>query len=353
MDDVAKAPVPLVHIEVSLSLPDGQERSFSYDFRQPVITLGRDPSNDIQVPLTTVSRQHARIFFEIGDFFLEDLGSTHGTEHNQKRLAKGEKRLLRDGDRLRVMSFELLFKTTSGGKLDLQPGEKPELLARRMAEEVLASLGGGAVEQPALRIMNGPGEGERYELGAAAAELTLGRNPDCDIRLADENASRRHCLVKRSWHGFTAQDLGSKNGVLVNGSRIEGAQLLKDGDTLQIGGVKLSFIDPPSRLMAQMGAPDATEQAVEEAAPAEAEEDPYQDDGFEAEPVPAASEPFAAPLPAPSEPEPPELPEGMELSDVEKLHADTQRGGGWELALLIVGVLLLLGAVGFLVFLLI
>ena len=71
---------PPVHLLVRLQLPDKPEREFSYDFAQSVISMGRDPQNDIQIPLTTVSRRHARIFFEMGDYFLEDLGSTHGTD---------------------------------------------------------------------------------------------------------------------------------------------------------------------------------------------------------------------------------------------------------------------------------
>lgn len=243
---------PPVHLMVRLELPDRPAREFSYDFRQSVISLGRDPSNDIQVPLTTVSRRHSRIFYEHGDYFLEDLGSTHGTEHNGRKLTKGEKKLLRDGDSIAIMSFSIAFKTTAGTLLDRQPGEKTEQLARRMVQEVLSTLGSKS-EPAALRVMNGPDEGKRFEINEEQVEVTLGRSPDCDLPLNDQNISRRHCLIKRNWHAFTAQDLGSKNGVIVNGKRIEGQYNLKDGDDIQIGGVKLVFIDPPSRLLDQFG----------------------------------------------------------------------------------------------------
>jgi pSer/pThr/pTyr-binding forkhead associated (FHA) protein len=243
---------PPVHLLVKLELPDRPAREFSYDFRQAVISLGRDPSNDIQVPLTTVSRRHARIFYEHGDYFLEDLGSTHGTDHNGRKLTKGEKKLLRDGDSIAIMSFSISFKTTAGTLLDRQPGEKTEQLARRMVQEVLSTLGSKS-EPAALRVMNGPDEGKRFEISEEQVEVTIGRSPDCDLPLNDQNISRRHCLIKRNWHAFTAQDLGSKNGVLVNGKKIEGQFNLKDGDDIQIGGVKLVFIDPPSRLLDQFG----------------------------------------------------------------------------------------------------
>lgn len=349
-------PAPPVHLSVNLELPGGEVKSFAYNFRQPSITLGREPTNDLQVPLTTVSRQHARIFFEIGDFFLEDLGSTHGTEHNKKRLLPGEKRLLRDGDVIRVMNFEVVFKTTQGSKLDRQPGEKTEALARRMAQEVLASLGGKAVEPPALRIMNGPEEGRRYELNDDRAEITIGRSPDCDLSLNDQNASRRHCLIKRSWHGFTAQDLGSKNGVLVNESRIEGSTLLKDGDELQIGSVKLVFIDPPSRLMAQMGSDDGQTTSLDApgAPNAAGEADPEGAGAFEGE-LGAADDavegldPILGSLAeAPKEPEPSDPLAELDPEQLKKLKR-LKEGGRLEVFLLLFGLIALVLVGGFFV----
>ena len=242
---------PPIHLRVRLELPQKEPREFDYDFEQAVISLGRDPSNDVQVPLTTVSRHHARVFFERGDYFLEDLGSTHGTKHNDRDLTRGEKRLLRSGDRISIISFHINFEVSSNIIKERQPGERTEQLVRDVVEGVLQSLESES-EHPSLRIMNGPDEGRRFTLSDGAAELVIGRSPDCDITLDDNNISRRHCLVKRSWHGFTAQDLGSRNGVLVNSQEINGPQMLRDGDEIQIGGVKLTFIDPPSRFLEQL-----------------------------------------------------------------------------------------------------
>lgn len=244
---------PPIHLSVVLELPERDPKAYEYDFEQPEISLGRDPGNDIQVPLTTVSRRHARLFHERGDYFLEDLGSTHGTKHNGRVLERGERRLLRTGDRIEVVSFKILFEARTGTMMDRQPGERTEQLARRMVQEVLQSIGGGDSERPSLRVMNGPVEGRRLELSEDAAEVVIGRSPDCDIVLDDPNVSRRHCLVKRTWDGFTAQDLGSRNGVAVNGRQLEAARILRDGDELDVGGIRLTFIDPPSRVLQQMG----------------------------------------------------------------------------------------------------
>lgn len=359
---------PPVHLLVRLELPDRAAREFSYDFRQNIISLGRDPSNDIQVPLTTVSRRHARIFYEMGDYFLEDLGSTHGTNHNGRRLGKGEKKLLRDSDNVSIMSFSITFKTTAGTLLDRQPGEKTEQLARRMVQEVLSTLGGSKMDPPALRVMNGPDEGQRLEIAEEQAEITIGRSPECDLPLNDQNISRRHCLIKRHWNGFTAQDLGSKNGVLVNSLKIEGAQNIKDGDEIQIGGIKLIFIDPPSRLLDQFGGLNGETMDGRGAggdpavtAGAEPAEDPAHDpehDGggydqghedpspeADVDPVHAGAPPYDGDGLGDDALDPALVEVNAEIAQV------TRKGLGWEFLILVLGAAFLLGAIGLIVFL--
>lgn len=249
-----KTPAP-IQLHVRIEVEGKPPRDYNYDFQQPEITFGRDPDNDIQVPLTTVSRQHARIFFEQGDYFLEDLNSTHGTKHNDTHLGKHEKKLLRDGDEISIMSFSVKFQMNSAFMLERKPGEKTEHMARRMVQEIISSVAGTEIEPTTIRIMNGVNEGKRYDFKDSQTEVVLGRSPECDIIIDDHNASRRHCLIKRTWNGYTAQDLGSKNGVVINGDTIQGVVDIKDSDELQIGGVKLLFIDPASRLLNQFGGP--------------------------------------------------------------------------------------------------
>jgi pSer/pThr/pTyr-binding forkhead associated (FHA) protein len=342
--------IPPVHLIVRLELPDKPPREFSYDFRQEVITIGRDPGNDIQIPLTTVSRKHSRIFFELGDYFLEDLGSTHGTNHNGKRLGSREKRLLRDGDSISVMSFSLVFKTSAGTLLDRQPGEKTEALARRMVQEVLQSLGGPSMEPPCLRVMDGADEGRRLEIQEDQAEVTLGRSPECDFALNDQNISRRHALIKRTWNGFTVQDLGSKNGVLVNGKRADGPAPIKDGDEIQVGGIKMTFIDPASRILDQFGVLSDETVGKPDAEIGEQAEDQPPEGAPEEEAPPEDESPpeESAPEPEPEEEEQAEeqveVPEGM-------LEGAKTSGIGAEVAILVVGGLFLLAAVALAVWL--
>ncbi len=67
--------------------------------------------------------------------------------------------------------------------------------------------------------------------------LLLGRHPECDIQLNSRKVSRRHCCIAQVRDYLVVRDLGSTNGVRINGDRVlEGK--LKAGDELTIGNFK-------------------------------------------------------------------------------------------------------------------
>jgi hypothetical protein len=82
-------------------------------------------------------------------------------------------------------------------------------------------------------------EGRSAVLGSQGA--AIGRSRDCDVVLSDENVSRRHAEVRPSGGSWIVKDLGSTNGVKVNGRRIQGPQSLKPGDTIELGTSRITF----------------------------------------------------------------------------------------------------------------
>lgn len=70
--------------------------------------------------------------------------------------------------------------------------------------------------------------------------MVIGRQTDCDVVLADENVSRNHAELIPSADTFELSDLDSTNGIKVNGKSC-GRAVLKDGDEIEIGTVKLWF----------------------------------------------------------------------------------------------------------------
>jgi pSer/pThr/pTyr-binding forkhead associated (FHA) protein len=69
----------------------------------------------------------------------------------------------------------------------------------------------------------------------------IGRSRDCEIVLSDQNVSRRHAEIRPSGGSWIVRDLGSTNGVKVNGRRIQGPQSLKRGDTIELGTSSVTF----------------------------------------------------------------------------------------------------------------
>ena len=82
--------------------------------------------------------------------------------------------------------------------------------------------------------------GEGGQRITVADSATLGRLPECEVTLDDPSVSRRHARVSRRGGGWTVEDLGSTNGLKVNGMKVQQADLT-DGDRLELGTVKLLF----------------------------------------------------------------------------------------------------------------
>jgi pSer/pThr/pTyr-binding forkhead associated (FHA) protein len=155
--------------------------------------------------------------------------------------------------------------------------------------------------------------------------LTVGRSADCDLVLGQDEVSRRHAQLRRSGERYEVHDLGSVNGTLVNGHRVD-RRILEVGDVIQIEGYQLTFVidrEPLDGVMKPASAP-----ALAGARP----EDPFavtilqgelqqQPSGFE-EPIAAVAEAPRAAAPADGEVE---LLEGVELEEVPDAPIDERK----------------------------
>jgi hypothetical protein len=82
------------------------------------------------------------------------------------------------------------------------------------------------------------GSGKRTVL--SGSRVLIGRSRECDIQLDDPNTSRRHAEVRREGDAWVVADLGSTNGIKVNGSRVAEAEL-HPGDEVTLGLIRLRF----------------------------------------------------------------------------------------------------------------
>jgi hypothetical protein len=95
---------------------------------------------------------------------------------------------------------------------------------------------------PAAALLIGPDEPSPQEYRLAAVNY-LGRSDDSHLQIARPGVSRRHAVIMAASGGFVIQDLGSQNGVFVNGERIA-EHALKDGDQIVIGDRTMLYRTP-------------------------------------------------------------------------------------------------------------
>jgi pSer/pThr/pTyr-binding forkhead associated (FHA) protein len=91
-----------------------------------------------------------------------------------------------------------------------------------------------------LRLRLHPGD-HIYDL--TSPDVMLGRQSDADLRMPQPDVSRQHCRFRFTRDGWQIVDLGSLNGVYVNGARVRKVTLIQPGDHIRICGVEFDVED--------------------------------------------------------------------------------------------------------------
>jgi hypothetical protein len=79
------------------------------------------------------------------------------------------------------------------------------------------------------------------EFDLTGPEIVIGRSSECQITIEDPLISRRHARIAIEGEEARVSDMGSRNGVRVNGRLVKGEQVLKDGDRIRLGTQELLF----------------------------------------------------------------------------------------------------------------
>jgi len=179
------------------------------------LTIGRGQWNTLPLAERFASQNHARIYWRNGHYYVQDLGSSHGTYLNEQRV---EAALLHDGDKIRI----------SGSVFEFH-GSAPALAAKS-----------GQVGAPAWWLDCLRGEHAGYRFALNSTDLAIGRGHENALMLADPTVSRYHARISYVQGRFYLQDLGSQNGTLLNGQPIAGS-VLRDADCITIGSSVFEF----------------------------------------------------------------------------------------------------------------
>lgn len=84
-----------------------------------------------------------------------------------------------------------------------------------------------------------------HDLEVPPGEFVIGRSPECQLSLDDALVSRRHAILVVHPDAVFIEDLGSRNGVLLNGKKISGPSRVNDSDQITVGSQVMTLIGVP------------------------------------------------------------------------------------------------------------
>lgn len=105
----------------------------------------------------------------------------------------------------------------------------------------------GAPPKPALDAVIPAGIELVVDDGATIATRRLGRRilvgraPSADVRIDDPRVSRLHARIEMRDDGVYVEDLGSRNGTVVDGEPVVNSRLLANGDEISVGNASIIF----------------------------------------------------------------------------------------------------------------
>jgi Protein of unknown function (DUF3662)/FHA domain len=146
-------------------------------------------------------------------------------------------------DDLAVGEFGIATRLVAGELPDETAPPPPSLPVEQPAQTMVYKAPPPAVPdapppEPEREVVTLTISGREHEVSSPS--VVLGRSRDADIRLGDVNVSRRHAELRQEGATYWIVDLGSTNGLEVNGKQVDRARL-RDGDRITIGTTEVVF----------------------------------------------------------------------------------------------------------------
>jgi pSer/pThr/pTyr-binding forkhead associated (FHA) protein len=210
----------------------GPTIGITFELTKDIINIGRGTKNDIVIDHPDLSRNHCQLVRLVTDYELQDLNSTNGTFINGQRLTSN--RILHSGSLIELgdaVTFEYEAERQTTNDVTASPPPVTEPLPPPISPD-----------QPFFLVVKLGKEPDRVYL-LKNDVVTIGRDLSNYIVVQDPEISRWHVQLQRSAEGYTAKDMGSTNGTLLNGVRMNVPKLLTDLDTLELGSsARLSYV---------------------------------------------------------------------------------------------------------------
>lgn len=216
-----------------LTALDGPFKGRRLTITKETTLIGRHIQNDIWIDTDLASRYHAQLHWDHGHGYLVDCRSLNGTTVNGQRVWIPT--LLQNGDVISIggRSFQFTYADTL---LETRSHSVDETMA------LVAAPSGTPAEHLSAELVGVAGTlaGQRFPLRSSV--ITLGRDAENTIVLPYSSISRQHAQIVRQEQGDYLQDLGSRNGTFVNGTRLTAPYGLQPGDEVRLGDVVLQYL---------------------------------------------------------------------------------------------------------------
>jgi predicted component of type VI protein secretion system len=196
------------------------------------LNIGRAPDNDLHLDHLAVSDHHARLFPDDGRIVIEDLGSLNGTFVNDQRISRTA---LRDGDNIQIGEYLLLLDTVHEASTTVADSVSEARKTAAPARPVAMAL--DLAHAPTLQVLRGRTEQLEYLI---SAKLTvIGKSAPATVRLLGWFAPAVAAQINHHPDGYylSRGDTVPK----LNGTPIQSATRLNDGDIIDVARVRLQF----------------------------------------------------------------------------------------------------------------
>ena len=212
------------------------------------MSIGRRPTNDIQIDNLAISGEHAAVVTILNDSFLEDLNSTNGTLVNSQPV---KKHFLKNGDVVELGKYKLKYVSEHVQQAAAADFEKTMVLRPGMLKPVDAITTNTAEPATAGAPPSTPAPAAPPPAAAPAAvgviQLLNGLNAGRELILTKTLTSLgkpgvQVAVIAKRPHGYFLTHVEGKNFPIVNGTATDAqAHPLADHDVIEIAGAKMEF----------------------------------------------------------------------------------------------------------------
>ncbi len=205
-----------------------------FELTHETLTIGRKADNTLVIEDPAVSGHHARIVKVQAVFFLEDLMSTNGTAINSRPITRHQ---LRDTDVITIGQHRLVFQENTTAST-AAPAPFVDLDRTTVLRGTDRTPDGSTLTAKVLIVA---GKTDRFEYSLTKQVNVIGSQDGAVIRLTGWFAPKSAATIARRGHSYSVSPSQGAKSLLVNGTDVVGQQDLKDGDQIEVAGVKLTF----------------------------------------------------------------------------------------------------------------